>query len=50
LASPLAKWGDPGWVAFRTGEEFRELFEAAGFSNFYWTEVLPGIGLSIGTK
>jgi ubiquinone/menaquinone biosynthesis C-methylase UbiE len=50
LASPLAKWGDPGWITFRTGEEFRELFANAGFSSFYWTEILPGIGLSIGTK
>jgi ubiquinone/menaquinone biosynthesis C-methylase UbiE len=50
LASPLASWADPGWVTFRTGEEFRELFAAAGFGGFYWTEVLPGIGLSIGTR
>lgn len=50
LGSPLAKLGDPGWVAFRTGEEFQELFAKAGFSNFYWTEVLPGMGLSIGTR
>jgi ubiquinone/menaquinone biosynthesis C-methylase UbiE len=50
LGSPLAKWGDPGWVAFRTGEEFQELFQKAGFSNFYWTEILPGMGLSIGTR
>jgi ubiquinone/menaquinone biosynthesis C-methylase UbiE len=50
LASPLARWADPGWVTFRTGEEFQELFAAAGFSGFYWTESLPGIGLTIGTK
>ncbi len=50
LASPLAKWGDPGWIGFNTGEEFRDLFESAGFSNFYWTEILPGIGVSVGTK
>jgi ubiquinone/menaquinone biosynthesis C-methylase UbiE len=49
IASPMAKWGDPGWVAFRTGEEFQELFLEAGFSKFYWNEILPGIGLSIGT-
>ena len=42
--------GRPGWVAFRTGEEFQELFLEAGYSNFYWTEVLPGMGLSIGTR
>jgi hypothetical protein len=50
VASPWAKWGDPGWVAFHTGAEFAALFEEAGFSEFYWTEVLPGVGLSIGTK
>jgi ubiquinone/menaquinone biosynthesis C-methylase UbiE len=50
LASPMAKWGDPGWITFRTGDEFKQVFTAAGFSSFYWTEVLPGIGLSIATK
>jgi SAM-dependent methyltransferase len=50
IASPLAKWGDPGWIAFHTGEEFQSLFREAGFSSFYWTEILPGIGLSVGTK
>jgi len=50
IASPLAKWGDPGWIAFHTGEEFQNLFREAGFSSFYWTEILPGIGLSVGTK
>jgi ubiquinone/menaquinone biosynthesis C-methylase UbiE len=50
IGSPMAKWADPGWVAFYTGEELESLLEAAGFSNFYWTEVLPGIGLSIGTR
>jgi ubiquinone/menaquinone biosynthesis C-methylase UbiE len=49
LASPLAKWGDPGWVAFHTGEEFERLFREAGFPGFHWVEVLPGIGLCIGT-
>jgi SAM-dependent methyltransferase len=50
LGSPLAKWADPGWVAFRTGHEFQQLFAQAGYSDFYWTELLPGIGLSIGVK
>jgi SAM-dependent methyltransferase len=50
LASPLASVGDPGWVAFRTGEEFQSLFLEAGFADFYWTEILPGVGLSIATK
>jgi ubiquinone/menaquinone biosynthesis C-methylase UbiE len=50
IGSPIAKWADPGWVAFYTGEECRTLFAEAGFSRFYWAEVLPGIGVSIGTK
>lgn len=50
LASPLCKIGDPGWVAFRTGEEFQELCQQAGFSGFYWTEFLPGMGLTIASK
>ncbi len=49
LASPLAKWSDPGWIQFRTGDEFQQLFGEAGFSSFYWTEILPGIGLSVAT-
>jgi SAM-dependent methyltransferase len=47
LAAPLARWGDPGWVSFHTGEEFQRFFAEAGFSSFYWTEILPGIGLSV---
>jgi ubiquinone/menaquinone biosynthesis C-methylase UbiE len=50
LSSPFAKWGDPGWVTFRTGEEFEALFLKAGFSSFYWEEILPGVGLCIGSK
>jgi ubiquinone/menaquinone biosynthesis C-methylase UbiE len=50
MGSPIAKLADPGWVAFYTGEEFRDLFGQAGLSGFYWTEVLPGIGVSIGAK
>jgi ubiquinone/menaquinone biosynthesis C-methylase UbiE len=50
LSAPFAKWADPGWVGFHTGEEFQALFQAAGFSHFYWNEVLPGIGLCMGSK
>jgi ubiquinone/menaquinone biosynthesis C-methylase UbiE len=50
LGSPIAKIADPGWVAFRTGEEFQSLCDEAGFSGFYWTEVLPGMGLTIATR
>jgi ubiquinone/menaquinone biosynthesis C-methylase UbiE len=50
LGAPYAKWGDPGWVAFHTGEEFEPLFLNAGFSSFYWEEVLPGVGICVGSK
>jgi ubiquinone/menaquinone biosynthesis C-methylase UbiE len=50
LGSPMAKLADPGWVAFRTGEEFQQLCQEAGFSGFYWTEVLPGMGLTLATR
>lgn len=50
ISAPFAKWADPGWVGFHTNVEFEELFRKAGFSDFYWDEVLPGIGLSIGTR
>jgi ubiquinone/menaquinone biosynthesis C-methylase UbiE len=50
LGSPIAKLADPGWVAFRTGEEFQQLCDRAGFSGFYWTELLPGMGLTIATR
>lgn len=50
LGSPLAKWADPGWITFRTGEEFQELCREAGFSGFFWTELLPGMGLTIATR
>ncbi|MDX2169761.1 MAG: methyltransferase domain-containing protein [Deltaproteobacteria bacterium] len=47
ISSPWAKWADPGWVGFYTGEEMRAFFTDAGFASFYWREVLPGFGLSI---
>jgi ubiquinone/menaquinone biosynthesis C-methylase UbiE len=50
LSAPFAKWADPGWVGFHTNVEFEALFRKAGFSDFYWEEILPGIGLSIGSK
>lgn len=50
ISAPFARLGDPGWVRFHTPEQFRELFMRAGFSDFYWEELLPGIGVSIGSK
>lgn len=50
ISAPFAKWADPGWVAFHTGEEFQSLFLQAGFSSFYWEEILPGVGACIACK
>jgi ubiquinone/menaquinone biosynthesis C-methylase UbiE len=50
LAAPFARLGDPGWVGFHTGKEFADLFMQSGFADFYWEELLPGIGIAVGTK
>jgi ubiquinone/menaquinone biosynthesis C-methylase UbiE len=50
IGAPWARWADPGWVSFYTGEEMERLFAAAGFSQFYWTEILPGFGLSVADR
>jgi SAM-dependent methyltransferase len=47
LARPISMLADPGFVRHRTGEEFRQLFTAAGFSSVFWIEVLPGIGVTV---
>ncbi len=50
MSSWLAAWADPGWIAFHTEEEFQTIFSEAGFSGFYWEELLPGLALVISTK
>jgi ubiquinone/menaquinone biosynthesis C-methylase UbiE len=50
IAAPLAAWADPGWVSFYSAEDLHRIFIGTGFSEFYWCELLPGIGLSIATK
>jgi ubiquinone/menaquinone biosynthesis C-methylase UbiE len=50
LSEWLADWADPGWIGFHNGDEFRARFEAAGFSQYYWEEILPGIGLVVARK
>jgi ubiquinone/menaquinone biosynthesis C-methylase UbiE len=47
LARPISMLADPGFVQHRTGEQFQQLFTAAGFSSVYWIEALPGIGVTI---
>lgn len=46
----LAAWADPGWIGFHSGEEFQVRFMNAGFSYYYWEELLPGIGLVVAMK
>jgi len=50
LSGPIARWGDPGWVSFYTGEELEQLFAEAGFRQFFWDELLPGFGFSMAAK
>jgi ubiquinone/menaquinone biosynthesis C-methylase UbiE len=50
MSSWLAKWADPGWIAFHTDDEFEILFREAGFSHFHWEELLPGLALVIAMK
>jgi ubiquinone/menaquinone biosynthesis C-methylase UbiE len=47
LARPISVLADPGFVRHRTGEEFLALFTQAGFSRVCWTEVLPGMGVTV---
>lgn len=49
-SSPLAKWADPGWIGFHTPEGFMALFEAAGFENAGWIDLLPGFGIACAQK
>lgn len=50
LSHPLAKRADPGFVGFHTPDQFRALFQKAGFSRTAWFELLPGFGLAVGQK
>jgi ubiquinone/menaquinone biosynthesis C-methylase UbiE len=50
ISEPIAKWGDPGYVGFYSAKELHRMFMTAGFSDFYWNELLPWVGVSIGTK
>jgi ubiquinone/menaquinone biosynthesis C-methylase UbiE len=50
MSNWLAKWADPGWIGFHSGDEFKTMFEAAGFSQFHWQELLPGMGLVVAMK
>jgi SAM-dependent methyltransferase len=48
LSAPLCRLGDPGWIGWKTPEEFRALFEEAGFTRTCWIPLLPGFGVAVG--
>jgi SAM-dependent methyltransferase len=50
LSEPIAKKADPGWISFHTPEQFRNLFQEAGFARSSWVEILPGFGVALGQK
>ena len=50
MTEQIARWGDPGYVGFYSPQEFHRLFMTANYDSFYWNEMLPCIGVSIGTK
>ena len=50
LSEPLCRLGDPGWIGWKTPQEFRTLFERAGFGRTCWIPLLPGFGLAVGQK
>jgi SAM-dependent methyltransferase len=50
LSAPLGRLADPGWIGWKTPEEFRALLAEAGFARTCWIPLLPGFGLAIGQK
>jgi SAM-dependent methyltransferase len=50
LSAPLGRLADPGWIGWKTPEEFRTLLADAGFARVCWFPLLPGFGLAVGQK
>lgn len=50
LSRAVSVAGDPGFVRHRNGKEFTKLFSDAGFSSVWWTEALPGVGVTIARR
>jgi len=50
LSAPLGRFADPGWIGWKTPEQFRSLMQEAGFVRTCWVPLLPGFGLAIGQK
>jgi SAM-dependent methyltransferase len=50
LSAPLGRLADPGWIGWKTPDEFRALMEGAGFTRICWIPLLPGFELAMGQK
>ena len=50
LSAPLGRLADPGWIGWKTPQEFRALLAAAGFARTCWIPLLPGFGIAIGQR
>jgi SAM-dependent methyltransferase len=50
LTAPLGRLADPGWIGWKTPEEFRAMLEGAGFARACWIPLLPGFGLAVGQR
>jgi SAM-dependent methyltransferase len=48
VSAPLCRIGDPGWIGWKTPDEFRALLDGAGFARTSWIPLLPGFGLAVG--
>jgi SAM-dependent methyltransferase len=50
LSAPLGRLADPGWIGWKTPEEFRALLRDAGFDRVCWIPLLPGFGMAVGQR
>jgi SAM-dependent methyltransferase len=50
LSAPLGRLADPGWIGWKTPDEFRALLAHSGFARVCWIPLLPGFGLAVGQK
>jgi SAM-dependent methyltransferase len=50
LSAPLGRLADPGWIGWKTPDEFRSLLGDAGFARVSWAPLLPGFGVAVGQR
>ncbi len=50
LSAPLGRRADPGWIGWKTPDEFRSLLQDAGFARVSWIPLLPGFGMAVGQR